>query len=283
MGKLVDAIKSSQNPLKAIEYFSERNEEKTQLAAAQACENQSNVPNKIILCLLSSRYYSVTNEAERIFADWIESLENASLDTIEELAEHESPRIRLFAAEACKNRADITDKIATKLLTDDEDTVVDTAMKTFAEWLENTSVETIKDWSESDDWEIRRLAARVCEGRTDIPDEIAEKLLSDEDEATTTPAETVGPKIVYKKVKDGIVVAEIPDDAIIVGSPGSICRTNKALILEVRAPLGIGVSLYDPSTAYTVGELVIIENFSRGGSTGFYFFYTEEEALRFRF
>jgi hypothetical protein len=139
--------------------------------------------------------------------------------------------------------------------------------------------------------------------RKQLPLEVVERGLKDEDwrvraavmkwyESKGTPVPVVRtvepPETVYKKcVGDVIVCATIPNDAQVRGRAGGKCRTNKALITEVIGTFAgepVGISLWDKTTTYYVGDEIEIENFNlsdRECSAGFHFFCTREEAERY--
>ncbi len=121
------------------------------------------------------------------------------------------------------------------------------------------------------DWRVRAAAMNACNGK-DVP-----------------IVRTVEPEgNVYKKcVGNVIVVAKIPFDAQIRGRVGGKCRTNKATIVDIIGDLcgeKIGLSLYDYSTTYEVGDKVFIPDFDYSDkecSTGYHFFLTKQEAIKY--
>lgn len=95
-------------------------------------------------------------------------------------------------------------------------------------------------------------------------------------------------KRIFKACEGGIiVVATIPKDAYVIGNPGGKCRADKADIVDIIGDLGgkkIGVSMYDPTTCYNIGDKIQIDNFDFSDeecSTGFHFFCTPVEARRY--
>ena len=98
------------------------------------------------------------------------------------------------------------------------------------------------------------------------------------------------PKKVYKKcMGDVIVVATIPDDAEVRGNYNSKCRTNKAKIIDIIGILSgvqVGVSMYNMTTTYFIGDDVYIDDFDLSNnecSTGFHFFCDIEQAKNYIF
>lgn len=168
------------------------------------------------------------------------------------------------------------------------------------------SIDIIKKWLNDKDWEVRRVAMNACNGR-DVPLDIIKQGLSDDDwdvrnaaikyikdnniKNIYIPYRTIEPpKKVYKKcMGDVIVVATIPDDAEVRGSYNSKCRTNKAKIIDIIGTLSgvqVGVSMYDMTTTYFIGDDVYIDDFDLSNnecSTGFHFFCDIEQAKDYNF
>ena len=93
------------------------------------------------------------------------------------------------------------------------------------------------------------------------------------------------PQKVYKKCVGGvIVVAEIPKDAQVRGKTTGKCRTNKAKIVDIIGDFAgekVGISIWDKTTTYFIGDDVIIDDFDMSNeecSTGFHFFCTLKQA-----
>lgn len=168
------------------------------------------------------------------------------------------------------------------------------------------SIDIIKKWLNDDDWEVRRVAMNACQGK-DIPLDIIKQGLDDDDwgvrkvaikyikdnniENVYIPYRAIEPpKKVYKKcMNDVIVVATIPNDAEVRGSYDSKCRTNKAKIIDIIGTFGgvkVGVSMYDMTTTYFVGDDVYIDDFDLSNdecSAGFHFFCDIKQAKNYNF
>ena len=93
------------------------------------------------------------------------------------------------------------------------------------------------------------------------------------------------PERVYKKCCGSvIVVAEIPKDAEVRGNLGKKCRANKAKIVDIIGTFAgerVGVSVWDKTTMYMVGDEIEIADFDKSDqtcSTGYHFFCTQVEA-----
>ena len=161
------------------------------------------------------------------------------------------------------------------------------------------NLDTIEKALRNSDYDVRVAAMNACTGR-DVPLEVIERGLKDSDydvraaamnlcEKNGVPIPPIRmiepPALVYKKcLADVIVVAEIPPDAQIRGAYGCKCRASKAIIKEIIGDFcgeKVGISRYDRTTSYYVGDEVIIEDFDLSDeecSTGFHFFCTKQEA-----
>ena len=161
-------------------------------------------------------------------------------------------------------------------------------------------LEVIECGLKDSDWCVRAAAMNACAGK-DVPLEVVECGLNDSNWIVRTTAMKVcekngisvpvtrtiePPELVYKKcVADVIVVAEIPKDAHVRGSFGDKCRASRAFIREIiRDFCGekVGISIYDETTSYHVGDEIVVEDFDLSNeeySTGFHFFCTKQEAI----
>ena len=131
-------------------------------------------------------------------------------------------------------------------------------------------LETIERWLKDEDWRVRAAAMNACK-RMGIEIPVIR---------TIEP-----PKRVYKKCVGGvIVVAEIPNDAQVRGKVSGKCRCNKAKIVDIIGDFAgekVGISIWDRTTTYFIGDDVEIDNFDMSNeecSTGFHFFCTKEQA-----
>ena len=167
-------------------------------------------------------------------------------------------------------------------------------------------LDIIKQWLADSDWRVRKAAMNACNGK-DIPLDIIKQGLADSDCDVRTAAMKYikdnnikniyvpyraiePPEKVYKKcMGDVIIIAEIPDDAEVRGSYDSKCRTNKAKIIDIIGIFGgvqVGVSMYDMTTTYFIGDDVYIDDFDLSNdecSTGFHFFCDIEQAKNYDF
>ncbi len=163
-------------------------------------------------------------------------------------------------------------------------------------------MEVIERWLKDEDWRVRAAAVNACQGK-DVPLEVIERWLKDEDcdvrAAAMNACQKRGipipasrtfdpPKKVYKKcLLNVIVVAEIPADAHVRGTPNGKCRASKARIVEILGDFcgeQIGVSIHDDHVWYFVGDEVEIEDFDLSleeCSTGFHFFCSLEQAWNY--
>ena len=149
------------------------------------------------------------------------------------------------------------------------------------------------------DWRVRQAAMNACQGR-EVPLDVIERWLKDPDwrvrQAAVNIAKERGveipvyrsfepPEKVYKKCEGGaIVVASLPKDAEVRGTPDGKCRASKAVILEVIGGFcgePAGISLHDGTVWYYAGDEVEIEDFDLSDkecSAGYHFFCTKEQA-----
>ena len=161
------------------------------------------------------------------------------------------------------------------------------------------SIEVIEKWLKDSACDVRQAAMNACQGK-DVPLEVIEKGLKDEDwrvrQAAMNACKQAGisipiirtiepPRNVYKKCVGGvIVVAEIPQDAEVRGKTTGKCRTNKAKIVDIIGDFAgekVGISIWDKTTTYFIGDDVEIDDFDMSDeecSTGFHFFCTLEQA-----
>ena len=135
------------------------------------------------------------------------------------------------------------------------------------------SLEVIEKWLKDDDWRVRQAAMNACQ-KVGIP--------------IPTIRTVEPPQKVYKKCVGGvIVVAEIPKDAQVRGKTTGKCRTNKAKIVDIIGDFAgekVGISIWDKTTTYFIGDDVIIDDFNMSNeecSTGFHFFCTLEQAKEY--
>ena len=163
------------------------------------------------------------------------------------------------------------------------------------------SLDIIEKGLHDEDWRVRQAAMNACNGK-DVPLDIIEKWLHDEDcdvrQAAMNACKNNGydieipvyrsiepPEKVYKKCVGGvIVVATIPNDAEIRGHINGKCRTNKAKIIDIIGDFcgeKVGISIWDKTTTYFVGDDIEIDNFDLSNeecSTGYHFFCDIERA-----
>ena len=137
------------------------------------------------------------------------------------------------------------------------------------------SIDIIKQGLADSDYDVRTAAMKYIK--------------NNKIENVYTPYRAIEPsEKVYKKcMGDVIIVATIPDDAEVRGSYSSKCRTNKAKIIDIIGTFGgvqVGVSVWDMTTTYFIGDDVYIDNFDLSDekcSTGFHFFCDIEQAKNY--
>ena len=164
------------------------------------------------------------------------------------------------------------------------------------------SLSVIEKGLRDSDWRVRTAAMNACQGK-DVPLEVIEKGLRDsdgrvrlaamnwcKDHGSEIPVTRTfePPEKVYKKCAAGvIVVAHIPADAHVRGTPNGKCRASKAEIVDIIGDFygeKVGISLYDGSVWYFAGDEIEIEDFDFSNaecSQGFHFFCTLEQAQNY--
>ena len=161
-------------------------------------------------------------------------------------------------------------------------------------------LETIDRGLKDSDWRVRTAAMNACQGR-DVPLDIIDRGLKDSDSDVRTAAMNAcqgrdvpkirtiePPETVYKKCIGGVIVcASIPEDAQVRGAIGEKCRSDKAVITDIIGDFAgekVGISFYDKTTCYFVGDEIEVDNFDPSFeecSTGFHFFCTLEQAQKY--
>jgi len=219
------------------------------------------------------------------------------LEVIEKGLRDDDRYVRAAAMNACEGR-DVPLEVIEKWLRDDNCYVRAAAMRACEG--RDVPLEVIEKWLQDDDRCVREAAMNACEGR-DVPLEVIEKGLQDSDWRVRVAAMKAcegrdvplirtfePPERVYKKCLCGVIVeASIPKDAQVRGDYYRKCRANKAIITNIFGSVRnepIGISRYDLKTFYHVGDIIEIDNFDYSNeecSTGFHFFCTLEEALKY--
>ena len=169
-------------------------------------------------------------------------------------------------------------------------------------YLKDVPLDTIERGLRDGDCDVRAAAMNACQGK-DVPLDTIERGLRDGDWRVRAAAMKIcqengipvpvirrfePPELVYKKcVANVIVVAKIPPDAQVRGQVGKKCRADKATIVDIIGDFcgeKVGISIHDMTTAYFIGDEVVIDDFDQSDeecSTGFHFFCTREEAERY--
>ena len=289
------------------------------VVAAEACEGRNDIPVETIWkWALDKGYYAANRQAamlackgrQDIPLETINAVAKAcerqddftSVETIKQWAQHKNWRIRRGAMYACEDRQDVPLEIIKQGLHDDHADVRDAAIEV-CEGRVGITVEIIQQWMESTSEYVRQAAMLACKGRQDVPLEIIQQGMCD-DRIDVRNAATEAyegrqdrslirtfepPEFVYKKcLGDVIVVAKIPEDAQVRGYENSKCRASKAIIVDIIGDVDgekVGISSYDPSVIYAVGDEITVDNFNMSReecASGFHFFCTLEQAQKYR-
>jgi hypothetical protein len=104
------------------------------------------------------------------------------------------------------------------------------------------------------------------------------------------------PEIVFTKCLGGaIVLSMIPADAQVRGNPNHWCRTNKTSIVGIKGSFygeRVGISTFDSSIIYSLGDEIDIEDFDMGHlidvrgdeyGKGFYFMTSLSKAMAWEY
>lgn len=219
------------------------------------------------------------------------------IETIEQMINDFRSDVRCAAMKICKGRDDVPIEFIEQGLYDPDYYVHKVAMRA-CKGRNDVPIELIEKWMYDPDWVVRAAAMNASQGRGDVPIELLEKGLRDSDcDVCAAAAEAcVGrdippnrtfepPEKVYKKCVGGvIVIAHIPEDAHVRGRKDGKCRASKAEIIDVMGNLygkKVGMSYYDPTVEYHVGDVVEIKIFDLSNaicSNGFHFYCTLDEA-----
>ena len=256
-------------PLEWIEKALQDDDWSVRSAAMNACVDRDDIPLEWIENKLDD-YYDSGSRTEAIKT--CANRDNVPLEWIKKILKDDYWYVRLAAINACINRHDVP-----------------------LEWI----AERLND----EEYTVRVEAIKTCAGRDDIPLEWIEKRFNDSSWSVRVAAmhylkiknlpipfkRTFEPSaVVYKKCLNGVIVcAEIPADAQVRGAEGHKCRADKAKIIDIIGDFygeQVGVSTFDNSTLYFVGDEIEIEDFDCGDaecSTGFHFFCTKEEAKKY--
>ena len=271
------------------------------IAALNLCRGRNDIPLEWIEKRLGDDDWSVRSAAMNICT----GRDDVPLKWIQKGFEDDALSIRMAAANACIGRDDIPSEWVRKGL-EDKDWTVRTAAANACAGRDDIPLEWIQKGLEDNGRDVRVAAMNACVGRDDIPLEWIRKRLNDGDDedrdvrlaamqylkAKNLPVPLKRtfepPAVVYKKcLGDVIVCAEIPADAQVRGAEDCQCRADKAKIIDIIGGTygeKVGVSTYDCSALYFVGDEIEIEDFDCGDvecSTGFHFFCTKEEAEQY--
>ena len=198
------------------------------------------------------------------------SRKKLSIEVIEKWLKDSACDVRTAAMNAC-NGKDVPLEVIEKGLKDSDCDVREAAMNACVG--KDVPLEVIEKWLKDSDWHVRAAAMKVCK-KVEIP--------------IPTIRTIEPPQKVYKKCVGGvIVVAEIPKDAQVRGKTTGKCRTNKAKIVDIIGDFAgekVGISIWDKTTTYFIGDDVEIDDFDMSDeecSTGFHFFCTLKQAEQY--
>lgn len=184
--------------------------------------------------------------------------------------------VRNAAMYACLDK-DISFDIIKQKLSDGENYVRTTAMEICQK--RGVPFDILKQWLTDDECNVRAAAMQYIKNNN----------INIDIENIYKPYRAIEPpKKVYKKcMGDVIVVATIPNDAEIRGGCYGKYRTNKAKIIDIIGTFNgvkVGVSRFDMTTTYFIGDEIYIDNFDLSEtecSRGFHFFCDIEQAKNY--
>ena len=288
-------------PLEIIKNGITSNDMSTSLAAMKVCAGRDDVPLEWIERGLKNNWWDIREAAMNVCAgrddvplEWIEeklqdekdpglrataikiyaSRVNVPFEWIEENLKYPNGNVRMAAASLCAGRDDIPLEWIEDGLNNSKSTVIRFAAINACIGRDDIPLEWIKERLFNNDFLHIQLAAVQCFKTKNLPIPL---------KRTFEP-----PDVVYKKCINGVIVcAEIPADAQVRGVEGCKCRADKAKIIDIIGGTygeKVGISTFDNSTLYFVGDEVNIEDFNYSNeecSTGFHFFCTEKEAKKY--
>ena len=259
------------------------------IAAINACKNRDDIPVHFIETGLSDTSEEV-RKATRSLCRTITIMP----DKINRGLHNPYPEIVLMTLRSIIERSELTLDIIEWCLGYTNDRVKMAAAKSCTNIL--IPNETIMAWINSRDFYKQIAAAYACKKSTDATEKYLGLLLDLKNEKvhrlaleiegaipksplrnTFTP-----PEKVYKKCLGGvIVVATIPEDAVVYGSEDGPCRASKAKIVDIEGNYygeKVGISIYDLSTAYRIGDEISFDakefdqTYRDHNGPGYYFF-----------
>ena len=248
-------------PLDVIKLALKDNNWELRLVAMNACQGRD-IPLEVIEHWLNDN----SSEVRQVAMNACKG-KNVPLDVIQRWLNDGDCYARQAAMNACQGRDIPLDIIECGL--EDVDCNVRCAAMNACRSMD-IPLDVIEHWLKDTNYNVRHAAVCYCEQKgIEIP----------------TIRTIEPPEKVYKKcLNDVIVVATIPYDAEVRGSYKGKCRTNKAKIIDIIGDFygeKIGISNDEYTTAYFIGDEIVIDNFNKSfeeDSTGFHFFCTREQA-----
>ena len=249
-------------PLEVIERGLNDDDWRVRRAAINACQGRDDIPVDVIKRGFKDDDCDVRQAAINAFQSM-----DIPLNVIERWLKDNDYNIRWTAMDACLDK-EIPLDVIERWLKNDDRCVRQAAMNACQN--KEIPLHVIKRWMNDNNCNVKWAAICYCKQRG----------IENPTIRTIEP-----PKKVYKKcLNNVIVVATIPCDAEVRGNYNGKCRANKAKIIDIIGDFygeKIGFSTYDDTTAYFIGDEIVIDDFDRGFeecSTGFHFFCTREQA-----
>ena len=262
------------------------------IAALKACMGRSDIPINLIEAALSDPDGDIRRNAERVCGSIV-----ITPGKVWRGIYNSRPEIVLATIRSVRGRGELTLDFVIHCLKNNDDRVKLAIAKACTDV--EVPAETVFEWLNSHEYYRQLAAAYSCAKNPAVATrflgimldarnndvrrvalEVAATIPHPPHYSTITP-----PQKVYKKcLGDVIVVAKIPDNAIVYGELSGPCRANKAEIVGIKGSFygeSVGISVYDLTTTYRVGDKIEFndDEFNKSktpySGPGFYFFCDE--------
>ena len=265
------------------------------IAAINACKNRDDIRVHLIETGLSDATAEV-----RIATKSLCKTITIAPDKIERGLQNPYPDIVLATLRSVREREELTIDIIKRCLNYENNSVKMAAAESCADIIIPNDI--VLTWINSGDFHKQIAAAYACKKSPEAAEKYLGLLLDLKSNKargialeiegmiprSPSPDTFTPPEKVYKKcLGDVIVIATIPKDAIVYGSEDSPCRASKANIIGIEGDFygeEVGISIYDLSTTYRVGDRIEFDEkefkrtYRNHGGPGFYFFCAKELA-----
>ena len=265
------------------------------IAAIKACIGRDDIPINLIEAALSDPDEDIQKNAKKVCQNLV-----VTPGKVWRGIYNSHPEIVLATIRSMRSRNELTPELIVHCLKNNDERVKLAA----AEACADTAIppQTVFEWLNSHEYYQQIAASYSCKGNPEVASRFLGILLDIRNNdvhkvALSIEASIPGPHYrepilapekAYKKcLGDVIVIAKIPDDAIVYGDPIGPCRASKAEIVGIKGSFygeKVGISVYDLTTTYRIGNKVEFDEreFKKTdrpyNGPGFYFFCEEELA-----